>query len=158
KGRQLSVTMPPILLVIVIPTELVIKPGEIITLCNPEVAMESEAQQRRRGLMQVDTPTISITPGKYKIAYGGMIQSHPTLTTGTVEFEVKEPAKPVTKDDVAWGKEAGDLNHAKLDIDKIDRRIAKEPRYESKAPWYCLLLLGEAKTKVWMVLDGNKLY
>src|SRR5262249_54875352 len=31
------------------------------------------------------------------------------LTTGAVEFEVKEPAKPVAKDDVAWGKEVGGL-------------------------------------------------
>src|SRR6266478_3980742 len=45
------------------------------------------------------------------------------------------------------------------DTGKIDRRIAKEPRYESKSPWYCLLLFGpEQKTKVWMVLDGKRLY
>jgi hypothetical protein len=45
------------------------------------------------------------------------------------------------------------------DTGKIDRRITKEPRYESKSPWYCLLLFGpEGKTKVWMVLDGKKLY
>ena len=44
-------------------------------------------------------------------------------------------------------------------IGKIDRTIAKEPRYESKSPWYCLLLFGpEAKAKVWLVLDGDKLY
>jgi hypothetical protein len=45
------------------------------------------------------------------------------------------------------------------DIGKIDRTIAKEPAYSTKSPWYCLLLLGpEAKAKVWMVLDGDKLY
>jgi hypothetical protein len=38
-----------------------------------------------------------------------MVQSHPKLTTGAVEFEVKEPAKPAAKDEVAWGKEAGGL-------------------------------------------------
>ena len=32
------------------------------------------------------TPTICVVPGKYKIAFGGMIQSHPKLTTGTVEI------------------------------------------------------------------------
>jgi hypothetical protein len=41
---------------------------------------------------------------------------------------------------------------------RIDRTIAKEPAYKSK-PSYCLLLLGnEAKTRVWLVLDGNTLY
>ena len=48
----------------------------------------------------------------------------------------------------AWG---GDLT-------KIDRTIAKEPAYKSK-PKYCLLVIGpEAKTRVWLVLDGETLY
>jgi RNA polymerase sigma factor (sigma-70 family) len=80
-------------------TELTIKPGEIITLYNPEVAVESEALTRLKGLIRVDTPTICVEPGKYKIAFGGMIQNHPKLATGSVEFEVK-PAR-VT----AWGEE-----------------------------------------------------
>jgi len=41
----------------------------------------------------------------------------------------------------------------------IDRRIAKEPVYQSKPPKYCLLVFGaEAKTRVWLVLDGDTLY
>ncbi len=45
------------------------------------------------------------------------------------------------------------------EIAKLDRTITKEPRYESKTPWYCLLLFGpEAKARVWLVLDGDKLY
>jgi hypothetical protein len=44
------------------------------------------------------------------------------------------------------------------DLSKIDRTIAKEPRYQSK-PGYCLLVFGaDAKTKVWLVLDGDVLY
>jgi hypothetical protein len=53
--------------------------------------------------MWLGTPTICVAPGKYKIAFGGMIQSHPKLTTGTVEFEVKPTS------DTAWGKEVGGL-------------------------------------------------
>src|SRR5262245_38561078 len=46
-----------------------------------------------------------------------------------------------------------------VDLTKIDRTIAKEPVYESKAPTYCLLVFGqEAKTRVWLVLDGDVLY
>jgi hypothetical protein len=42
---------------------------------------------------------------------------------------------------------------------QVDRRIAKEPVYQSKSPKYCLLVFGaEAKTRVWLVLDGNTLY
>jgi hypothetical protein len=44
------------------------------------------------------------------------------------------------------------------DLTKIDRTIAKEPAYKSK-PKYCLLIFGpEAKTHVWLVLDGDTLY
>jgi hypothetical protein len=44
------------------------------------------------------------------------------------------------------------------DLPKIDRTIAKEPKYQSK-PKYCLLVFGlDAKPKVWLVLDGDVLY
>ncbi|MHB1424560.1 MAG: hypothetical protein ACYC3I_15425 [Gemmataceae bacterium] len=44
------------------------------------------------------------------------------------------------------------------DLDKIDRAIAKEPAYKNK-PKYCLLVFGEqAKTRVWLVQDGDVLY
>jgi hypothetical protein len=44
------------------------------------------------------------------------------------------------------------------DLSKIDRSIKKEPVYAGK-PKYCLLVFGpEAKTKVWLALDGETLY
>ncbi len=47
---------------------------------------------------------------------------------------------------------------AATDLSKIDRSIAKEPAYQCK-PKYCLLIFGpEAKTRVWLVLDGDTLY
>src|SRR5947209_19813336 len=45
------------------------------------------------------------------------------------------------------------------DLSKIERTIAKEPAYESKDVRYCLLVFGpEAKTRVWLVQDGDTLY
>src|SRR5262245_7872130 len=46
------------------------------------------------------------------------------------------------------------------DLSKIDRKIGKEPAYESQSkPKYCLVVFGpEAKTRVWLVLDGDVLY
>jgi len=42
---------------------------------------------------------------------------------------------------------------------KVERTIAKEPAYQSKAPRYCLLVFGpEAKFRVWLVQDGDALY
>src|SRR5262249_49972156 len=44
------------------------------------------------------------------------------------------------------------------DLAKIDRKLVKEPAYRSK-PMYCLLVFGaEAKTRAWLVLDGDILY
>jgi hypothetical protein len=44
------------------------------------------------------------------------------------------------------------------DLTKIDRKITKEPAYKFK-PKYCLLVFGpEARTRVWLVLDGDTLY
>src|SRR5437773_2403311 len=45
------------------------------------------------------------------------------------------------------------------DLAKIERKIAKEPAYQTKTPKYCLLVFGlEAKTRVWLVQDGDSLY
>jgi hypothetical protein len=44
------------------------------------------------------------------------------------------------------------------DLTKIDRTLTKEPAYQG-TPKYCLLVFGpEAKTRVWLVLDGEVLY
>ena len=48
---------------------------------------------------------------------------------------------------------------AGADLTKVDRSIKKEPAYRTKSPKYCLLVFGpEAKTRVWLVLDGDTLY
>jgi hypothetical protein len=47
---------------------------------------------------------------------------------------------------------------AAADLTRIDRTIKKEPAYKGK-PKYCLLVFGpEARTRVWLVLDGDTLY
>jgi hypothetical protein len=47
---------------------------------------------------------------------------------------------------------------AAVDLTKIERKLVKEPAYRSK-PKYCLLVLGpEARTRVWLVQDGDTLY
>ncbi len=45
-----------------------------------------------------------------------------------------------------------------VDLTKIERSIRKEPAYRDK-PKYCLLVFGpEATTRVWLVLDGKRLF
>jgi hypothetical protein len=47
---------------------------------------------------------------------------------------------------------------AGADLTKIQRRLVKEPVYRTK-PKYCLLALGpEARTRLWLVQDGETLY
>jgi hypothetical protein len=44
-------------------------------------------------------------------------------------------------------------------LQELDRTIRKEPEYQSAAVKYCLLVFGpEAKTRVWLALDGERLY
>jgi hypothetical protein len=44
------------------------------------------------------------------------------------------------------------------DLAKLERHILKEPAYRAQ-PKYCLLVFGpEAKTKIWLVQDGDVLY
>jgi hypothetical protein len=48
--------------------------------------------------------------------------------------------------------------NAPFELTKIDRTIAKEPAYKTE-PKYCLLVFGpDAKSRVWLVLDGDVLY
>jgi hypothetical protein len=48
---------------------------------------------------------------------------------------------------------------ADVDLSKVERRLAKEPAYQTTAPKYCLLVFGaEAATRVWIVMDGDVLY
>src|SRR5438552_4184636 len=48
---------------------------------------------------------------------------------------------------------------ADADLTQLDRSIKKEPQYRTKSPRYCLLVFGpEARTRVWLVLDGDSLY
>lgn len=50
------------------------------------------------------------------------------------------------------------LSAAAIERGQIDARIGKEPAYQS-SPRYCLLVFGpEAKTRVWLVVDGDDLY
>jgi len=45
-----------------------------------------------------------------------------------------------------------------VDLSKIDRTLLKEPRYRAD-PKYCLVTFGpNARTQVWLVLDGDALY
>ena len=44
-------------------------------------------------------------------------------------------------------------------LSKIERRIVREPVYDTGQPKYCLLVFGpQAKTRVWLVLVGKDLY
>jgi RNA polymerase sigma factor (sigma-70 family) len=95
QGRQVRVTMPPTLDYYPPPTKRLLKPDETATLVKNEVAVEAEILETTIGPeLQVSIPTIRVGPGTYKIAIGGMVQSHPKLSTGSVEFVVK-PAKDI---------------------------------------------------------------
>jgi hypothetical protein len=46
-----------------------------------------------------------------------------------------------------------------VDYDKLDRKLTKEPTYQTKNPRYALLLFGpEGRLPIWVALDGEVLY
>jgi len=90
QGKTVYVAMPPLWLFWAVPTKRILKPGETVTLYKPEVAVEEVLEGKADPTTVVSTPTIRVRPGKYNIAFGRMVSSHPTLSTGTVEFEVKD--------------------------------------------------------------------
>jgi hypothetical protein len=49
------------------------------------------------------------------------------------------------------------LAHA-ADLAKIDRTLKKEPTYKGRPAYFPLVFGPEAKTQVWLVLDGDTLY
>jgi hypothetical protein len=52
----------------------------------------------------------------------------------------------------------GSLAHA-ADLANIERKIAREPAYQTKTPKYCLLVFGlDARSRAWLVQDGTTLY
>jgi hypothetical protein len=54
---------------------------------------------------------------------------------------------------------AGVLPAGAADPARTERAPAREPAYQSKAPQYCLLLFGPgARTRVWVVWDGDTVY
>lgn len=134
---RVSVYMPPRFGGYAVPIKRTLKPGETVTLYNPEVAVESEDRAKVLGEMLVNTPTICVAPGEYKVAYSGMIQSHPKLATGTVEFEVKPES------DTAWGKEVGGLQ-AGLGF----RPGEKRPYHHGEEAWIVLRLRNIGKDPV----------
>jgi hypothetical protein len=97
------------------------------------VLVESADRTKVPEARSLVAPTICVAPGKYKIAFSGMILSHPKLATGTVEFEVKEPAKPAAaiKDNIAWGKEVGGLQ-AGLLAEAATCRVGETLKFQVK--------------------------
>lgn len=51
------------------------------------------------------------------------------------------------------------VNEQPADLSRIDRAPGRQPIYQSDAAQYCLLVFGpQAKTRVWLAVDGDTLY
>src|SRR5262245_41657852 len=78
-GGRVTVYTPPPFGGFPIPIKGAHKPGETMTLHTPDVYVESEDRAKTMRETLINTTTICVAPGKYKIAFDGMIQSHPKL-------------------------------------------------------------------------------
>ena len=105
-GADVSVGLPPLKFSKVRKVEKAIKPGETITLYKPEVALIENLVGQDAPVQLLSIPTVQAKPGKYTIAFGGMLEGRATLSTGAVQFEVKD-TKPAAE--IAWGDEVNGL-------------------------------------------------
>ena len=102
RGNRVRKTIPPHPLFEIILKSLTLKPGETVDVGKSDLLVAELDQEVKVPDGVVDMCTIHVEPGKHKADCIGFLKEHPTLATGTVEFEVK-PAKDENL--TAWGKE-----------------------------------------------------
>jgi hypothetical protein len=105
-GKMVRATRPPEPSFEIIPTKHTLKPGQTVDLDRTDVAVEADDGKPAGGV--VERFMIRVRPGTYRARFAGFLQDHPTLSTGTTEFEVKEAAAD-NEAVPAWGKEVGGL-------------------------------------------------
>lgn len=132
-------------------TDRVLKPGETITLYNPIIDVQSTDPLKLLGELRVDTPTMYVPPGKYRVAFAGMLQSHLKLTTGAVSIVVQERAKPDPRSGGARIPEPRETPIVEPPV-KLDTRITIEAVVE-KVNAGSLALTVSARRKG--VIDGQ---
>lgn len=109
------------------PAEHILKPGETVILAEPVVAVESTDALKLSGILRVDTPTMYVDSGNYKVAFTGMLKSHPTLATAPLEIAVRDlKANGVVVDED--GKPLSDVGITILR--KVYLKDAEEPKIE----------------------------
>ena len=104
RGDQVRDTTAPSPDFEIIPQSLTLKPGETVDVEKTDLLVAELNQQVIIPDGVVDMCAIHVKPGKHKADCIGFLKEHPTLATGTVEFEVK-PAKDESF--TVWGKEVG---------------------------------------------------
>jgi hypothetical protein len=81
-----------------------------------------------------------------------------SFTANTAPTDPESKPLRFARDDQPAAKVVGDPLVPET-LTKIDRKIAKLPKFESAKPGYLLLVFGKAaKEKVWVVFDGANLY
>ncbi len=87
---------------------------------------------------------------------------HDTSRMSKLAFFILRCTVPLFIGTLAWSAHAdgqdSDATAARSVLDGVERKIAKEPAYDS-SPRYAMLVLGtKAESKIWMVEDGKALY
>jgi hypothetical protein len=94
-GQPVRTTTPPAHVGIKIdPDPLILRPGQTVNLDKIDVIVAEQDQLVKAPEGVVDFFTIHVQPGKYQADCIGFLKEHPTLATGKLELEVKEPEKP----------------------------------------------------------------
>jgi hypothetical protein len=128
--------------------------------CTPVL----EAWDRRDKLSAISAITVSLLAGRTNLLIppGKALDGKTWLEMRRRSFSKRSPMRTLSAFLLAFlgctvlGASA--VSAQAIDLSKIERTIRKEPVYKGK-PKYWLLVFGpKAKTRVWLVLDGDVLY
>jgi RNA polymerase sigma factor (sigma-70 family) len=126
----------------------------------------------QNSVLQLTQGVIGMSKTPFKLLAAAMLACGLGLSVGAGWIPAADAQPPATlfpfKSDVNQPLEilrGKEINSAvpttvfAIDPDKAGRKIVKEPVYTTKSPKYGLLVFGpEAKDKMWLVWDGDKLY
>jgi RNA polymerase sigma factor (sigma-70 family) len=100
-GKRVRATMAPVPLFEIIPAHFTLKPCQTVDLGKADIAVaEDEVRDQPVKVPEgvVDWFMIHVAPGRYKANLAGFLQHRPSVSTGTVEFEVKAASGKGTPD------------------------------------------------------------
>jgi RNA polymerase sigma factor (sigma-70 family) len=153
--------VPPAVLAATIRAVTLVAAGQALApgACSPQAVALTKGVLRTM-LRNKLTFALAVLAVACLLAAGGAILRFRTVAVEqpTAERERAEPPRPrASAPRAEEGAAPQEKEPPLVDLQSIPRQLTREPAYEGKKHWYCLLVFGpRAETKVWLVHDPGK--